>query len=440
MPEPAAPLPRHVPVPGPRVQPVRIGLLVNPIAGLGGRVGLKGSDGDETVGRALELGAVPRASRRAAEALRAFRSAWPERLPPAELLVAPGPMGEDAAREASLVADGQHPSGGVGAGTICTFLPDPIGEPTSADDTRRLTARLAGLGVDLLLFTGGDGTARDVHAGLAAGGPVDTQPVLGIPAGVKIQSAVYATSPTAAGRIAAAWLASARRRCAEREVLDLDEDAYRRGRVRPALHGYLRVPAARGVQDRKAPTPPDEGAVLGGIAEVLVEELARGLGRERTGTATAPVAGGVPWILGPGTTVRAVAARLGVPKTLVGVDLVEWRDGTARLLVRDAGEDALVRALAGRPARIVVTPIGGQGFLFGRGNQPISPAVIRAAAAGRPPREVLAVVATPGKLAALGGRPLLVDTGDRDLDAELSGHVTAITGYRERAVVALAPA
>ncbi len=392
----------------------RVGLIVNPIAGLGGRVGLNGSDGEGTVARAIELGARPQASHRAAEALRALVSAWPASLPRPELLVAPGPMGEDAARGAGL------------EDTVSVeVLPDAIGVPTTADDTRHLAARLASAGVDLLLFAGGDGTARDVHEGI--GNRADTQPVLGVPAGVKIQSAVYATSPAVAGRLAADWLGSARRRAEEREVLDLDEAAYRRGEVRPALHGYLRVPAERGVQDRKAPTPPDDSAALGGIAEAVAEDMRR-------------AGEGVLCVLGPGTTVRAVAERLGVPKTLIGVDVVEWHDGLTRVVAQDAGEQAILHALDGRPARIFVTPIGGQGFLFGRGNLPISPAVIRAAACGRPPRETVIVVAAPGKLSALGGRPLLVDTGDPGLDAELAGHVTVITGYRDRAVIRVAVA
>ncbi len=380
--------------------PVRIGLIVNPVAGLGGRVGLKGSDGRGTARRALAMGAKPQAGFRAAEALRAILAAWPARLASPVFSVPRGAMGLEPALDA-----------GVG---VLEILSDAVAVRTTAEDTRRAARAMAEQAVDLLLFAGGDGTARDVHAAVG-----DAVPVLGIPAGVKIQSAVFATGPAAAGRVAAEWLASRSRRTEEREVLDLDEDAYRSGEVRPALHGYLRVPRGRAVQSRKAPSPPGEVTALAGIAAAVLDEL----DRER------------PWVLGPGTSVRAVAERLGVAKTLVGVDVVEWRNGQPRVVVADGGEHALLRAIGDGPAHVVVTPVGGQGFLFGRGNQPISSAVLRAARA-----DGIIVVATPRKLAELGGRPLLVDTGDAELDAQLQGTITVITGYRERAIVPVAVA
>jgi predicted polyphosphate/ATP-dependent NAD kinase len=377
-----------------------VGLVVNPIAGIGGRVGLKGSDGAATVERALALGAVPEANRRTVEALARLREAWPPGRPLPEVVAAPAEMGEEAAREAGLV-------------------PEVVGEiqadRTTAGDTRRLAAAIAERGVDLLFVAGGDGTVRDVHDALGG-----RAVVLGIPAGVKIQSAVFATSPRAAGELAAAFLAAARARTAEREVLDLDEDAYRAGRIAPRLYGTLRVPAGRLVQGRKSPSPPEDSIAAAGIAADLAERLVPGR----------------RYVLGPGTTVRAVADRLGVPKTLVGVDIVLAEGGgRARVLAADVGERELLAEVTAGPASIVVTPIGGQGFVLGRGNQPISPAVVRAVG-----RENIIVVATASKLAALGGRPLVVDSGDPALDAALAGHVTVLTGYRDAAVTRLEPA
>ena len=386
----------------------RVGLLVNPIAGIGGRVGLAGSDGAEIVAEALSRGAVPHANDRAVGALEELRARWgADRAAPA-LLAAPGEMGAEAGRRAGFAA----------------LVVGAIGEgPTTAADTRRLAGELIAMGLDLLLFAGGDGTARDI-CGVAGAAEV---PVLGIPAGVKIQSAVFATSPAAAGDLAAAFLAlpPGRRRTTRREVLDLDEAAYRRGEVAPRLFGELAVPeAGRWLQARKAPSPASEAAAAGAIgAEVAAHLVA-----------------GTRYVLGPGSTLRSVAEQLGVAKTLIGVDVVEL-DAAGRpcLVAGDIGEARLAELVEGRPARIVVTPIGGQGFLFGRGNQQIGPDLLRAIL-GRGGRDAIIVVATPAKLAALGGRPLLVDTGDATLDRELAGYLRVITGRAERATYPVEPA
>jgi predicted polyphosphate/ATP-dependent NAD kinase len=378
--------------------PARIGLVVNPIAGIGGRVGLKGSDGPDTVARALRLGAIPSSGPRAVAALRAMRARWPSGAPSPILLAGPGGMGEDAAREA-----GYEP----------VLVGARLDRPTSADDTRDITTRLARQGVDLVLFAGGDGTARDVAGALPPG-----TVALGIPTGVKIESSVFGTSPRAAGETGAEYLLDTARRTTEGEVLDLDEDAYRRGEVAPRLYGFMTVPAGRRVQGRKEAARPDEAAAARALGVALAHLLEPGL-----------------CLLGPGTTVRAVADALGVPKTLVGVDVVEIERAQARVLTADAAESDILSLLARAPVTLVVTPIGGQGFLFGRGNQPLSPAVIRAAG-----RERLVVVATPAKLAALRGRPLLVDTGDASLDAELEGPIAVVTGHRERAIMPIVAA
>lgn len=368
---------------------LRIGLIVNPVAGVGGRVGLKGSDGEEVVRRALALGAVPEAGPRTVRTLRRLGAESPRGS--FELLAAPGPMGGEAASAADLP---------------CRTVGTLDSSVTTPEDTRRIArAMIEREQVDLMLFAGGDGTAGDILA--AVGSSI---PVIGIPAGVKIQSAAFAVSPEAAGRIAAVIARGERTRSADAEVLDLDEEAYREGRIAPRLIGYLRVPQEpRLVQARKAPTPAGEAAAIEAIAADIVERMERGRA----------------YILGPGTTIHAIAHRLGVPKTLVGVDVV--RDGT--LVAGDAAEDGLMEIAAREPTSIVVTPIGGQGFIFGRGNQQIGPRVLRAVG-----REHVIAVATPWKLASLGGRPLRVDTGDPDVDAWLTGHLHLTTGYGERAI------
>jgi predicted polyphosphate/ATP-dependent NAD kinase len=366
---------------------VRVGLVVNPIAGIGGRVGLKGSDGAETLARALTLGAVPSSGPRAVRALERLRAEAPEGS--FELLVAPGPMGAEPARAAGV--------GGRVVGELASSM-------TTAEDTRAIALAMRGV-VDLLLFAGGDGTAADVLASVG-----DAVLAIGIPAGVKIHSAAFAVTPEAAGDLAAMLARGVPLREVEAEVLDLDEDAYRRGEIAPRLVGYLRVPEERRlVQPRKAPTPASEAVALGSVAADVVEHMEPGRA----------------YVLGPGTTVRAVAERLGVPKTLVGVDVV--RDGA--LVAADVAERDLLELLAEGPVSVVVTPIGGQGFIFGRGNQQIGPEVVR-----RVGREHVIVVATPWKLASLEGAPLRVDTGDPEVDRLLAGHLGVTSGYGDRAI------
>lgn len=367
----------------------RLGLIVNPVAGIGGRVGLKGSDGSEIQQRARDLGAEPRAGERAAAALEPLR-------PMAgalDLLAAAGEMGEAVARQG-----GFHPR----------VIPTPARGPggaTTAEDTRRAALAMRDAGADLVLFAGGDGTARDICRAVGTG-----LPVLGIPAGVKIHSAVYAVTPILAGSLAAEYLGGGRARLREAEVVDLDEEWYRRGQIVTALHGYLMVPYRAGaVQGRKVPTPPGEAAQAQAIAAAVAEQMEPGRA----------------YALGPGTTTRAVAERLGLSKALVGVDLITREE----LLAADVGERQILEMQDRRPLGIIITPIGGQGFLLGRGNQQISPRALQ-----RVGREDLLVICPAAKLAALQGRPLLVDTGDPEVDGRLAGYLEVITGYRERAV------
>ncbi len=364
----------------------KLGLIVNPVAGIGGRVGLKGSDGAGTVREALRRGAVPESPRRAVEALRAVADAGV----PIELLAAPSEMGEREARDAGL-----SPTA-VGA---------PVEGETSAEDTRRAALEMERLGVDLLLFAGGDGTARDVYD--AVGLRVTA---LGIPAGVKIHSAVYALNPRRAGELAVSFLRGGSGRTRDAEVMDIDEEAFRQGAVDAALHGYLRVPLEdRLVQSAKSGSRASEAEAVLGIGAAVAEDVAKG---------------GLH-VIGPGTTTKAVVDALGLDGTLLGVDAVH--DG--KLVGTDLGEREILDLVRHTPAKVVVSVIGGQGYVLGRGNQQISAAVLRAVGP-----ENLVVVASKDKLAALGGRPLFVDTGDPVLDEELSGYVRVTTGYNEQAM------
>lgn len=371
-----------------------LGLIVNPVAGLGGRVGLKGSDGEDTVRRALELGAVPVSPARATEALRPLLAS-PEG---PNVITYPGSMGEEEAREAGLCPE---VIGSIG----------PAG--TTAQDTRRAARDLLDRGVDLILFAGGDGTARDIYDSIG-----DAVPVVGIPSGCKIHSGVFAAHPRAAGELARLFLDGSVSCTSDLEVMDIDEDAFRHDVLRARLYGYLRVPdEPRLTQGAKAGGHGhSEEAAVASIAERVVEDMRPGR----------------LYLVGSGTTPRGIMRRLGLPHTLLGVDVV--RD--ARSVAVDASERDLLglldeaRAAQGAGAEIIVTPIGGQGFILGRGNQQLSPDVIRRVGAGN-----VRVIATPAKLLGLPFHRLRVDTSDDEVDASLRGYRRVVTSYREVAVV-----
>ncbi|RJS75397.1 ATP-NAD kinase [Candidatus Bathyarchaeota archaeon] len=363
-----------------------LGLIVNPIAGMGGAVGLKGTDGKRILEKAIVLGAKPIAPARAELFL--------SRLKPFKdkiaILAAAGNMGEYEANNVSFK---------------CTIVGEAKAE-TTPEDTRRATKELMKRGVDLLVFCGGDGTARDVMD--AVGNKI---PVVGVPTGVKMHSAVFAVNPESAARIATRFLLD-NLPLKEAEVMDVDEEAFRQGRLSAKLYGFMLVPyEPRLLQTTKIASPitEDELRNQAAIAVYLTEEVLKP---------------DVIYILGPGTTTRTITDLLDQKKTLLGVDLL--RNG--KIIAHDANEKQILRLIEGKDAKIIVTPIGGQGFIFGRGNQQISPAVIRKVG-----KDNIIVISTKSKLRQI--RKLKVDTGSPELDRELRGHIRVITDYREEHVV-----
>jgi predicted polyphosphate/ATP-dependent NAD kinase len=363
----------------------KLGFLVNPIAGMGGRVGLKGTDGPEILQKAIRLGAKPAAPARGSEALKVLQAIKNS----IQLLTYSHDMGENEAKEL-----------GFEPVVIGSALPGK----TTAADTKEAVKKMLKLGVDLILFTGGDGTARDVYE--VAEKKV---PILGAPAGVKVYSAVFANTPQAAGEIAAHFLCEGLP-LQEAEVMDIDEEAYRENRLVAKLLGYALVPYEPVMmQATKEGSAGFELADQKAIARWTIELMERGH----------------VYILGPGTTTRAVAEELGIyNSTLLGVDLIQ----DFKLLARDVNERQILQAIEGKPATIIVSPIGRQGFIFGRGNQQLSPEVIR-----RVGKKNILVLSTPHKLSLT---PILkVDTGDPKLDEELSGYFPVIVGYLQTRMV-----
>jgi predicted polyphosphate/ATP-dependent NAD kinase len=285
----------------------------------------------------------------------------------------------------------------------------PPAASTTAEDTQSAAIALAQRHVDLLLFVGGDGTARDVHAAVGT-----NVAVLGVPAGVKMHSGAFATGPRAAGDAVQAWWAAGAP--LEEAVIVARAPAADGSPAGPVrLYGVVRVPRVGERRQRAKAAGTSADALLAGACE-RIASLAR------DGRLT---------LLGPGSTLASVKARLGFEGTLLGVDVV--RGGAPVGL--DASEARLLELVAREPARIVVTAIGGQGFLFGRGNQPLSARVIRAVGVDH-----VVYVASAAKLAALPSGALFVDTGDPALDRELAGYRSVITGAQRQAICEVRPA
>jgi predicted polyphosphate/ATP-dependent NAD kinase len=365
-----------------------LGFIVNPVAGMGGAVGLKGTDGETTIRKAMSLGAKPIAHTRA-ELLLSRLSILKGRV---RIVAGAGMMGECEAKN---------------VGFNCV----PVGgrkEETTAEDTKIAAKVMMEAGVDLLIFCGGDGTARDIMD------TIDVRvPALGVPTGVKMHSAVFAVDPESAARITIDFLEGTLL-LREAEVMDVDEEEFRHGRLSARLYGYLLVPyEPMLIQVMKVASPVTEDEVRdqAAIAVYIIEEV---------------LEPGVIYILGPGTTTRTLADLLNEKKTLLGVDLLRDK----RILMQDVNEREILKTIRGKKAKIIVTPIGGQGFIFGRGNQQISPAVIKEVGI-----ENIMVIATKHKLVGL--KSLKVDTGDLDLNQGLKGQIKVITDYREETLMSV---
>lgn len=343
-----------------------IGFIVNPVAGMGGAVGLKGTDGNAILRQAIALGAKPVASQRAEVFLTELSPAKKT----LKLIVGAGDMGEQQAEKSSF---------------NCKVIGENKKETTS-EDTQTIAKAMVDAGVDLLVFCGGDGTARDIFKA------VDMKtPVLGVPTGVKMHSALFGVSPQAAARVAIRFLWS-ELPLREAEVMDVDEQAFREGHLSAELYGYTLSPYEQHlIQGNKMASPITESEVenQAAIAVYIIEEM-------KPDTL---------YVVGPGTTTRTVADLLDQKKTLLGVDLLENK----KIIVADVNEKQILQAINGKATRIVVTPIGGQGFIFGRGNQQISAKVIRQVGLDK-----ITVIATKSKLDRL--MSLRVDTGDLELD------------------------
>jgi predicted polyphosphate/ATP-dependent NAD kinase len=371
----------------------RIGLVINPIAGMGGRVGLKGTD--DVVEEAIKRGAEPISSHRALMMLKSLMRARKtfNRSLPIHWITASGVMGADVLKEAGFSSD------------EFTIVYD-CSEPTTARDTRETCEQIKKRQAELLVFCGGDGTARDIYD------VVDMSvPMLGIPAGVKMHSGVFGINPQSVAEVILAFL-DGNLELSEVEIMDLDEEQYRKGIWSIKLHGIACTPfEPTYIQSAKAIIQgPSEKEIKEEISEYIAEEM-------KSDTL---------YILGSGSTLKAIGDHLHIDKTLLGIDAIH--DKT--LIAQDLTEKDLLSLLEQYPSvKLILSPIGAQGFILGRGNLQLSPSVIRKIGIDN-----ILVVSTPSKLRHLD--VLRIDTQDSELDQAFldKRHMRVIVGYHTMAV------
>jgi predicted polyphosphate/ATP-dependent NAD kinase len=372
-----------------------LGLIINPISGMGGSVGLKGTDGEKVLKKAIELGGKPYANQRAKEFLDALEGIKSK----IKFITCPRFMGESSIKKLNFEYD---------------LIKLPIFDnikgiyDTNSEHTKAAAHIMKSMeDLRLILFVGGDGTARNI---LDAVG--DMKPCLGIPSGVKIYSSVFSLTPTAAASTVIQFLWD-ELSLTPSEVLDIDEVAYRKGDLISKLYGYLITPhSPEYSQYSKLSSPDTDQNNQERIADKIIEDLEDD----------------VYYLLGPGTTVKAITDKLGLQKTLLGVDLLYNK----QIIALDLNEKEILAYIKKNPPKIIVSLIGRQGFLFGRGNLQFTPKILKLI----PLRNII-IIATKFKLTNLPDQCLRVDSRDPDLDAEMRGLYKVITDYDEVKIIEL---
>ena len=361
----------------------KIGLIANPIAGMGGSVGLKGTDGD-IYKDAIKMGATPITPNRVVNFLVNLKN-----LENILFIVAPGKMGEDYVKNIDFNFK----------------VLGEIEENTTAEDTKRIARKMVENSIDLLVFCGGDGTARDVFDAVEL-----KIPVVAIPSGVKMFSSVFALNPKAAAQIVNKFIEETTD-MQEKEVLDIDEDAFRDNRLVSKLYGYLLVPKIQNLiqnakDSSKVGRTIDENKYE--IAQQIIETMEKD----------------TLYLLGPGTTVKSITDQLNVVKSLLGVDAIYNKS----LVGEDLNENGIIELLDKyHKWKIIVSPIGGQGFVFGRGNKQFTPKILK-----RLGKKNIVIISTEEKIKSL--KCLRVDTDDEEVDKMLGGLTKVVIGYKEELI------
>lgn len=367
----------------------KLGLIINPYAGIGGSVGLKGSDGDDIRAEAFARGAETRALGRMQRCLNMLQPFAND----LHIYCYAGDMGENAAINTalnySLVGTAQN-------------------NPSSAQDTQAAVNELVKESVDIILFAGGDGTARNIADALQQVN-AEQQVVLGVPSGVKMHSGVYAITPEAAGDILLCLLKKQLVNVQACDVRDIDEVAFREDKVKTRFYASMFAPVLpQFLQQVKNSGAPQDELVKLDIANYLIDNLIDD----------------TLYIVGPGSTTKVFLEQLGLDGSLLGVDVILNRELVAADITAPQLNE-LIDSHSG-DVKLIITAIGGQGHIIGRGNQQLTPEVLR-----KIERSNIQVVATKEKILSLAGRPLLVDSNDPELDKLFSGYQSVLVGYDE---------
>ena len=374
---------------------MKLGFVINPYAGIGGAVALKGSDGQAIIEQAFSRGAEPQAQARATVAMQQIATDS-DVLHETIIFTAANTMGEAVLRSLDLPCEVLYRGE----------------EQTTAADTKNVIRLFVEQQVDFIVFAGGDGTARDVLDVLSS--ELNSSiPVIGIPAGVKIHSAVYAVTPVHAGELINLVLTGEPMSLHESPVMDLDENAFREGHVNARCYGYLSVP----VDDTRMQLIKQGGL---NYHDIAVQDIAADIIENMEPD--------IFYLIGSGSTTAEIMDQLSLENTLLGIDIVYNQE----LIASDVDEQTILKTIQNNPAKIVVTTIGGQGHVFGRGNQQLSSKVIRQVG-----RENIIIIATNEKLRSLDKRPMISDTGDVDLDQHLAGLYPVVTGYQQKTLYKL---
>jgi predicted polyphosphate/ATP-dependent NAD kinase len=364
-----------------------LGLIINPISGMGGSVGLKGTDGKDILNKAIELGAKPNALNRTKELLQELESIKSK----LKFITCPGIMGESALKDLNFEYE-------------CIIHPDFSNIKDILDTTSEHTKIAAEIlkkikEVSLILFVGGDGTARDIFNSVGK-----DKPSLGIPAGVKIYSSVFSLNPKNASSLIMQFLWD-EIPLKESEVLDIDEEEFRRGKLVSKLYGYLHTPYNPDfLQYSKIGTPDSDLNNQERIAKRIVELLEEN----------------IYYLIGPGTTTKAITDLLNQKKTVLGVDLLYNNE----IIAMDLNEQQILSQIEGRPTKIIISLIGQQGFLFGRGNLQFTPKLLKLIGI----RSII-IISTLYKLQNIPNQTLRIDTRDPELDEKMRGLYKIIVDY-----------